>query len=491
MSTSAEFLSRVLPEWVAATRRRRVSVPNTSEVYRQLEAMKSSLETSQPASTTPEDALTAMNVLSFELVCAPKASTSVLAQATSAFQLLLSLELDTNEFDEVAELRSRFAFVAWRHARKLCNTLLSQRWLELFDENFRKASVHHDCVFYFLQVEGHDRTPELNARFLSDSESLFSICAAIRDLRNSAPAALAIELPALQKWVTSHFWPAHFTDERTYFVTQLEMSRGVCARWMGDREAAMEWFRRAEKRCESTPEWEIGSAEIELARLTTEYDAGQTGAVLTRLPILQRKLELLGMTTGLVKSRLLEAVTMKREGRIVESSAILEDLLHSEMFRGNGLLRALTLESLGDSYCLLGRLDDASKCLNLAFEILREKEEPTGRAFLKLVLGEMFWIQGDSANALQAYRGAQGDYAALQLETWEAYARLLAGEVLLACGRESEAASEVLAALPTIEKRSLVREGVAAVTLLRESIRRRKMDRNALRELREQLRGKA
>ncbi len=40
-------------------------------------------------------------------------------------------------------------------------------------------------------------------------------------------------------------------------------------------------------------------------------------------------------------------------------------------------------------------------------------------------------------------------------------------------------------ALPTIEEQKMVPEGFAAMALLKESVRRRKTDPNALRELRE------
>jgi hypothetical protein len=42
-------------------------------------------------------------------------------------------------------------------------------------------------------------------------------------------------------------------------------------------------------------------------------------------------------------------------------------------------------------------------------------------------------------------------------------------------------------ALPTIEEQKMEPEGFAAVALLRESVKRRKADPNALRELREYL----
>ena len=84
-------------------------------------------------------------------------------------------------------------------------------------------------------------------------------------------------------------------------------------------------------------------------------------------------------------------------------------------------------------------------------------------------------------------RAAIADYEELGLETRVAYVRLFISETLLQLGRPREAEWEILAALPTIEEQKMVPEGFAAVALLKESVRRRKTDPNALRELREHL----
>jgi hypothetical protein len=68
----------------------------------------------------------------------------------------------------------------------------------------------------------------------------------------------------------------------------------------------------------------------------------------------------------------------------------------------------------------------------------------------------------------------RGDVAALQL---------VVADLLLDLGESEAARREVLAALPAIEEIQMVPEGVAALTLLRESVRGRGIDRQALREL--------
>ena len=65
----------------------------------------------------------------------------------------------------------------------------------------------------------------------------------------------------------------------------------------------------------------------------------------------------------------------------------------------------------------------------------------------------------------------------------EARIRLVLAETLLAFGRDTEAEAEILAALPTIQEGKLRPEGVGALFLLRESVRRRKTDSKALRQV--------
>ena len=85
--------------------------------------------------------------------------------------------------------------------------------------------------------------------------------------------------------------------------------------------------------------------------------------------------------------------------------------------------------------------------------------------------------------ALEAYRsalreagevGMQGDVAALHL---------VLADVLLGAGQDRQAEWEIRAALPIIEEEKMVPEGYAALSLLQESLRRRQIDQNALRNL--------
>ena len=104
-----------------------------------------------------------------------------------------------------------------------------------------------------------------------------------------------------------------------------------------------------------------------------------------------------------------------------------------------------------------------------------------------MFVGEAYRTRGNLEVALEAFRSAVTDYVELGLSTRTAYLRVYIADTLLQLNRSREAEWEILAALPTIEEQKMVPEGFAAVALLKESVRRRKTDPNALRELREHL----
>jgi hypothetical protein len=70
--------------------------------------------------------------------------------------------------------------------------------------------------------------------------------------------------------------------------------------------------------------------------------------------------------------------------------------------------------------------------------------------------------------------GLRNDVAAIHL---------VLGEILFDLGLDDQAEAEVRAALPIIEEEKMVPEGYAALSLLRESLLRRQVDRQALRNL--------
>jgi hypothetical protein len=309
-------------------------------------------------------------------------------------------------------------------------------------------------------------------------------------MRNTDPAETARQIDALYGWVIKRFQPMHFPDERDYFLAQLEMTAASCARWLGRKETCFALLDRAESRLQMTAEPETGRAEIMLLRLVVAYESHDCRRALAAIPELQQRLRRLGMTTTLGMSQILHCGILKDLGRTEEATATIRAALGTEIFNRSTSLRAFALEHLADCHALSRRLEEAATCLRDVAALTRGANPSVAACHSRLVLGEILRLNGDLSEALESYRAGREDFAALGMETWSAYCSLLIAEVLIAKTDEVAAQREILAVLPVIEKRRMVTEGFAAVALLRESIRRQKTDRNALRELADHLKGK-
>jgi len=174
-------------------------------------------------------------------------------------------------------------------------------------------------------------------------------------------------------------------------------------------------------------------------------------------------------------------------GRTEDCLVELASLRESKAVRGNRTLLGHVLVYAGYCYGSLARYEDASAMYAEALPVVQGDSVSAGLAELKVSIGDTYRAQNSFTKALEAYRGAQRDFAEIQMPTFVAQLHLVIAETLLSLGRHREAEWEILAALPTIEEQKMVPEGFAAVALLRESVRLRKTDPNALRDVREHL----
>ncbi|HYB54151.1 MAG TPA: hypothetical protein VEG84_09815, partial [Thermoanaerobaculia bacterium] len=81
------------------------------------------------------------------------------------------------------------------------------------------------------------------------------------------------------------------------------------------------------------------------------------------------------------------------------------------------------------------------------------------------------------------YRAAQKEFDEIGMRADVAALHLVVADLLLELGQEGAATQSVLAAIPVIQELNMVPEGMAALQLLRESLRDQRIDRPALRAL--------
>jgi len=256
---------------------------------------------------------------------------------------------------------------------------------------------------------------------------------------------------------------------------------------MGVREEAALWFDRADASFRHTVNPAPYLTNVAHARLALYYDMRRYDHVLELLPSVASSLEKLKMTRELFRCQYLEASALKESGRLAEARSKLRELVGSNASQSDETILGLALISLGDLESEEGFFDQAVSFYQEAMPIIQRSGRPLLSAHLKAAMGTTFRNQGKLNLAVETFRSASAEYDSLDMRSWVAYTHVLSAEVLLALNRTREAEWEILLALPVIQEQKMVPEGFAAMSLLNESVRRRKTDPRALREVREHL----
>jgi tetratricopeptide (TPR) repeat protein len=339
----------------------------------------------------------------------------------------------------------------------------------------------------YLAMPLTDRSDDYRERFLSSPDVLMSIASILRHDRDAAPAKVLLEAADIYRWISKPECELGLFDERDYFLGEMALIAGGVSRQLGRREEAFLWLDRAEAGYRHTMNPAPGLANVAYARVAIRFEMGRYQDVLELTPSLEASFAKLKMDVEAVKCRLLLAMTLKQTGESGRALELLAGLHEKPSLAGDRFLRARILSEVGDLQQFEGRLDLAMEALEEAVSLLNNETPSAVRADLQLFVGGVLQAQGRLAEACEAFRASQRTYLALEMRAQVTYLNLVIAETLISLGREREAEWEILAALPAIEAMKMAPEAVAAVTLLRESVRRRKTDSAALGHLRSQL----
>ena len=209
----------------------------------------------------------------------------------------------------------------------------------------------------------------------------------------------------------------------------------------------------------------------------------QLSAVRDRSAKLIEDLERLGLESELGKAMFLHACALKEEGSATALD-VFENLLTKPEVARDALLCGLSLMHMGDLQGSCGQLEAATDSFRRALPLLEESGVPWALADFDAVVAEKFRDEGCLSAAIDRYRSAIKKYSDKGFSVRESYLRVLLSETLIADGRQGEAAAELVAALPAIERESLRQESIAAIALLREALKRSRPDYEALSTLR-------
>ncbi|MGH9368662.1 MAG: hypothetical protein ACRD3M_13420, partial [Thermoanaerobaculia bacterium] len=341
----------------------------------------------------------------------------------------------------------------------------------------------------YLDAAVVERSEDLVAETLSDPDVLLSIFSQLRSMGDASPRSVAVEAIGIYQWLLERD-SLGFFDERDYFLGEAALLAGSALRLLGRRDAAELWLDRADAAFRHVVNPGPALANIAYARLTLYYDCGHYERALELLPSLTQSFEKLCMEREALKCRFLEAMALKNSSKTGAARRKLEAMADDPAVARDNGIHGLVLLNLGDLSTQSGQSHEALLLYQRALPVLQASKQRFAVAHLKGLIGETLRANGNLPDAVESFRRAIADYAALGMETWVAYLRVVLSETLIALSHHREAEWEIMAALPTIQEQKMVPEGFAAVALLRESVKRRKTDPDALRELREHLQAK-
>jgi hypothetical protein len=132
---------------------------------------------------------------------------------------------------------------------------------------------------------------------------------------------------------------------------------------------------------------------------------------------------------------------------------------------------------------MMGDSENAIEASRKAIPVLTRLNDRVALAKVQWGLATLLREVGQTAASIDAYRTARQQFHRIGMRADEAALGLVVADLLLESGKDQEAMREILAALPVIDELRMVPEGVAALSLLRESLRHPKINRQALRDL--------
>jgi tetratricopeptide (TPR) repeat protein len=409
---------------------------------------------------------------------------SVLEEAESISQIVESLEWAEDEMNERESLLRSIAFTAWRASRILRLSHRAQSWESKYRKNFR-----HSLLW---EVAGSicDSETALDQAFdeidWSDAEVVFQRLLYLQDQRDVDPKGTSVIAERVYRSLHGLRLP---TDVHAFLLAEAALIVGGTLRQVAQPHAVDRWSELAECHLRDDPNPKPSLARTSLLRLASLYEQSRYDLAAKGAPALEQTFADFGMEEERVKCRILWAASLKLLGHFQEALEVLRPV---RLWRSDipaGLYGWVLLHS-GDLHQICGHYSLALKELEEAEQLLREGKQFTGLADVHSMISCIYRAHGMLREALQLLRSSCEEHGRLGLKALEAANRMLIAETYLAMGRAHDAEVEVRAAIPVFEEQAMVADAVVAVNLLREAIRRQRLDSGPVSDIRERLRPK-
>jgi tetratricopeptide (TPR) repeat protein len=272
-------------------------------------------------------------------------------------------------------------------------------------------------------------------------------------------------------------------DEREYFLGEMALIAGTACRQLSRWDEARLWFDRAESGFRHTANSVCELSRLAYQRLALRLEERQLDAVLEMAPPLAEAFRDLRMPEEVLKCRFLEGLALMESGLLSESIQVFNEICRDAAELRNEKLLASSYANLTHVYGMMGDTANAIAASEKAIPVLMRIDDRIALAKVRWGLATLLRETGQIGASLQAYRAAQSDFGRIGMRADSAALGLVMADLLLELGEEKQAIREILLALPVIDELKMVPEGMAALSLLRESLRQKKVNRLALRDL--------
>ncbi len=352
-----------------------------------------------------------------------------------------------------------------------------------FPQRSASAGESRTAAERILRIPFVERLSKIAELRLEDPETLLSITDLLRDRRDTLPAEVRSEAEFFYRFLEKPRRKVGLFDELQYFLGELALIAGTTCRHLSRRDEARLWFDRAESGFRHTANAVGELSRLAYQRLALRMEERQLDAVLELAPPLADSLIEHGMPEEALKCCFLEGLALMESDRLSESVEVFERICREAAKLGSERLLASAYGNLTHVYGMMGDSENAIEASRLAIPVLKRLDDRIALAKVQWGLATLLREIGQIPGSIEAYRMAQREFEQIGMRADMAALSLVVADLLLETGREREATREVLVALPIIDELKMVPEGVAALSLLRESLRHQKINRQALRDL--------
>jgi len=318
---------------------------------------------------------------------------------------------------------------------------------------------------------------------IEEPETLLALAFTLRQQLDAMPAAARDEAEFLYRFLESPKRPIGLFDERDYFLGEFALIAGTACRQLSRRDEARLWFDRAESCFRHTASAVSELSRLAYQRLALRLEERQLDAVLELAPPLAETFERLSMPEDSLKCRFLEGLALMESDLLSESVEIFRDICREAERLGNEKLLGSAYANLTHVYGMMGDSEKAIEASRMAIPVLTRMDDRVALAKVQWGLAALLREIGQIPAAIEAYRLARQEFQRIGMRADVAALGLVVADLLIEGGRDQEARSEIVAALPIIDELKMVPEGMAALSLLRDSVRQQRINRQALRDL--------